>query len=80
MNKIDVQNVGHWGRFKTFLAKIGTMPGSVIIIKGNKSAFQNGQRVWFVEKDTYRPARYHEAWQEGIIDKIEDNRLFIYYV
>ena len=47
--KIMVSIAGRWGRYPLFLAKVGTMPGSLVMIKRARS-FEAGQIIQFSEE------------------------------
>ena len=70
--------IDKWGRFPTFAAKIGTGPGTVIIVRRDRS-FHVGQRIKFAEVSALRgmSTGVTPPWQSGTIWRIDDNRLFI---
>ncbi len=69
---------GRHGRQPTFQAKIGTMPGSIIIVKRVRD-FEVGQRIQYADTYELRGMSVGMAprWSGGIIWKIEDNRLYV---
>jgi len=69
---------GRRGRQPTFLAKVGTMSGSVIVVKRVRD-FEVNQWIEFAEIRDLEGCSVSMAphWRRGIIWKIEDNRLFV---
>ena len=66
-----------YGRRPVYAAKIGTMPGSFILAKRVKmNDYNPGDKITFVDQRAYAECKYVN-WSTGIIDNIEDNRLFI---
>jgi hypothetical protein len=75
---MKILSTGRWGRFPTYQAKVGTMSGSIIIVKRLRD-FEVGQRVQYAETYELRGTSTGMApkWSGGIIWKIESDRLFI---
>lgn len=75
--------VDSWGRRPLFQSKVGTLSGTLVLIKGARRSgqgFEVDERVEFVEWGNLRgmsKSMSPHNWQRGIIWKIEDNRLFI---
>lgn len=69
---------GRRGRMPTFYAKVGTLSGSVILVKRVRD-FEVGQKIQYVELEECRGMSVGlvPRWHGGEIWKIEDNRLFI---
>lgn len=69
---------GRRGRMPTFYAKVGTMSGSVIVVKRTRD-FEVGQKIQFAEIRDLEGCSVGMAprWRGGEIWKIDDNRLFI---
>lgn len=69
---------GRRGRMPTFYAKVGTMSGSVVVVKRVRD-FAVGQKIQFAETRDLEGCSVGMAprWRGGEIWKIEDNRLFI---
>lgn len=79
MNAIEtVLPAGTWGRYQTYYAKVGTMPGSIILIKRVRT-FSVDQRIEFCEAMDLRgmSTGCTPTWRSGIVWKIEDNRIFV---
>ena len=76
--KIMVSITGRWGRYPLFLAKVGTMPGSLVMIKRARS-FEAGQIIQFSEEreNSGRCKSCTPRWHGGRISKVGDDRLFI---
>jgi hypothetical protein len=70
--------VDRWGRKPLYQAKVGTMSGSLIMVKRARD-FEVDQRIEFAELQDVRGMSVSMAprWRTGIIWKIEDDRLFI---
>jgi len=75
---MKIQSMGQRGRQPTFQAKIGTMSGSIIIVKRVRD-FEVGQKIQFAELRDLEGCSVGMAprWRGGEIWKIEDNRLFV---
>jgi len=69
---------GRRGRHPTFQAKIGTMPGTIIIIKRVRN-FEVGQHIEFADICDLLGMSVGMAprWQRGVIWLIEGNRLYV---
>lgn len=74
----QVVAINHWGRQPLYQAKIGTLPGSLIMVRRARK-FYVEQRIEFAELDDVRgmSVGMSPKWQHGIIWKIEGNRLFV---
>ena len=70
--------VGRWGRFPTYQAKVGTMPGTTIVVKRARK-FHVDQWINFADVCDLRgmSTGMTPRWRGGIIWKIEDNRIFV---
>lgn len=77
-NTTTVTPVGRRGQQPTYQAKIGTMSGSIIIVKRARK-FKVGQRIEFADTLDLRGCSVSVApkWRTGTIWLIEDDRLFI---
>lgn len=64
----------YFGRQPIYQVKIGTMPGSLAIIKRVRK-FYPKQRIEFAELE--KNNRSPPKWQGGIVDKVEFDRIFI---
>lgn len=75
---IEVEPVGRWGRYTTYLAKVGTFSSCIVLVKRVRK-FHVTQRIEFAEEHALRGCSKGIApqWRTGYIWKIEDNRLFI---
>lgn len=75
---IEVEPAGNWGRYTTYLAKVGTLSSCLVLVKRVRK-FHVKQRIEFVEEHSLRGCSKGIAprWRQGYIWKIEDNRLFI---
>jgi hypothetical protein len=78
-----VTPVDSWGRRPLFQAKVGTLSGSLVLIKRARRAgqgFEVDERVEYVEWGALQgmsKSMSPHNWHPGCIWKIEDNRLFI---
>lgn len=70
--------IGSWGRYKTWVAKVGTLPSSLILIRRSRD-FCAGQRIWFCDEwDLQGTSKgCTPRWESGHIDKIQGNLLFV---
>lgn len=76
---------GYWGRRPYFSAKIGSMCGSLVLIKGARkfeaTQFHEGQRIQFCDTQRMRGmwTGATPQWKTGTIWKLEgdDGRIFI---
>jgi hypothetical protein len=78
-----VMPVDKWGRRPLFQAKVGTMSATLVLIKGARRAGQDffmDERIAYFEWSELQGRAVgfgpHD-WHNGVIWKIEDNRLFI---
>lgn len=79
MVKTTLIPVGKWGRYPLFQAKVGTMPGCLVLIK-RKRSFMSGDMIQYIlrqEVEGRRTCCAPSKWHGGMISKIGDNRLFI---
>ena len=78
---IVVSPIGRWGRFPTYAGKVGTGSSCCLLIKRTRT-FYVEQRIEFAIEHELRGMSTSIAprWNEGIIWKIEDERLFVNYV
>src|ERR1041385_3675880 len=80
-----VRPSGYWGRRPYFSAKVGSMPSSMVLIKGarkyEQTAFHEGQRIQFCDTESLRgmTTGCTPPWRTGTIWKLEcdDGRIFI---
>ena len=70
--------LARWGRFPTYLAKVGTMGSTCIVVKRTRR-FHVGQSIQFAETSdlTGMCKGMPPRWRYGDIWKIEDDRLFV---
>lgn len=73
-----IEPVGHWGRRPYYSAKVGTGPGTLILVKRARK-FSVGQRIDFCDTSVVRgmSTGCTPKWDGGKIWKIEHNRLFV---
>jgi len=74
----NVLSVGHWGRFPTYQAKVGTGPSTVIIVRGLR-LFVPGMGVKFAEVHDLSGIRVgcKPTWRDGYISKVELDRIYL---
>ena len=73
-----IPTAGRWGRFPLFMAKIGTMPGSTILVKRARR-FYKGQSLSFCKLENVMGIckGCTPRWQRGYVWMVESGRLFI---
>lgn len=73
-----VTPISRWGRQPLYLAKIGTGPSDLIMVKRQRK-FRVGQRLQFATIEDVRGmcVGCTPRWRGGIAWKIEDNRLYV---
>ena len=78
MKGVQIPSFGRWGRFPLFVAKIGTMSSSTIIVKRDRR-FYKGQTIQFCKREELEGRRVGCApkWQHGYVWQVDDGRLFI---
>lgn len=70
--------VNRWGRFPLFQAKIGTMPGCLVMIRRQR-LFTAGEIVKYATLDSVKGmcVGCTPRWESGMISKVGEDRLFI---
>lgn len=69
---------GNWGRYQTYVAKVGTLSLTVIVVK-KTTDFHVDQKIEFAYLHDLRGCSkvMTPKWLPGRVWKIEDNRLFV---
>lgn len=80
---IVVTPVDTWGRRPLFQAKVGTLSGSLVLVKRARrrgQPFEEHERIEFIELNELQgtsKSMLCVPWHAGYIWKVEDNRIFI---
>lgn len=75
---VSIVAVDARGRLPVYKAKVGTMPGSLIVVRRDRT-FWVGQCIKFAETHALRGQSIGvtPAWRNGSVWKIEDDRLYL---
>ncbi len=80
---VMVTPVDKWGKRPLFQAKIGTHSGTLILVKRARRSgqpFEEHERVEYVDYSEVKDRSVGMApqtWHDGVVWKVEDNRIFI---
>ncbi len=69
---------GFWGKKLAFFAKIGSMPGTIILVNRTRD-FRVGQHIKYCDTSAIEGMSIGTTprWEVGKIWKIENNRLYL---
>ena len=75
---MKVEPIDNWGNKPLYLAKVGSGPSDLIMVKRVRDFFV-GQHILFARIDDVRGMCIGctPNWSHGLIWKIEDDRLFV---